>query len=133
MESPWLFWKEDRKSILSQSGGPNYHTRRRHVLVMKLMMMMVMVIFQFIVYTVDFKCVFLSQCPSFKEGACILTGLSYDGKGKDGKVKWNGLRNIKMRRFEFGHSFQSVIESFNLNTNQWAARYVRGVIFWTIR
>jgi len=58
------------------------------------------------------------------EGSCILSGLAYNGRNERGEVLWDAVRNIRMVKFEFGCSFQSVIESFNYNTNQWAAKYV---------
>lgn len=58
------------------------------------------------------------------EGVCILVGLSHNGLNPDGSVNWDGLRNSRLRIFETGCSFQSIIDSFNLNTNRWAARYV---------
>uniref|UniRef100_A0A915JXS8 Lysophospholipid acyltransferase 5 n=1 Tax=Romanomermis culicivorax TaxID=13658 RepID=A0A915JXS8_ROMCU len=59
------------------------------------------------------------------EGSCILVGLSYNGQDTaTRKALWDGLRNIRTTKFELGCTFQSVIESFNINTNQWASRYV---------
>jgi len=59
------------------------------------------------------------------EGSCILSVLAYNGVDKKtGKDLWDGVRNIRLTKFEFGYTFQSVIESFNYNTNQWAARYI---------
>ncbi|XP_057304989.1 lysophospholipid acyltransferase 5-like [Hydractinia symbiolongicarpus] len=60
----------------------------------------------------------------FCESICILIGLSYEGVDKNGCAKWNGLRNFKLRQFIFGPFFQDIIESFNINTNQWAGRYL---------
>eukprot|EP01136_Pigoraptor_vietnamica_P031714 Opistho-1_new@92633 len=59
------------------------------------------------------------------EGTCVLSGLSYEGKDKDsGRPRWSGLANIKVLRFETSPSLQGIIESFNINTNAWALRYV---------
>ena len=59
------------------------------------------------------------------EGVCILVGISHNGvDAKSGETKWDGLRNMRMTIFETGCSFQSIIDSFNLNTNKWAAKYV---------
>jgi len=58
------------------------------------------------------------------EGICILTGIGFNGYEKDGKPLWNGLTNIKPYEFDFATNHQQVIESFNINTNDWAKRYV---------
>lgn len=60
---------------------------------------------------------------SFSESACIITGLSYNGT-KNGKSKWDGVRNFKFRTVLFGPFFQDMLEGFNINTSQWAGRYV---------
>ena len=37
----------------------------------------------------------------FAEGACVLSGLAYNGVDEaTGKVKWNGCANVKLRRYE---------------------------------
>lgn len=60
--------------------------------------------------------------------ACIRFGLSYNGvekKGDDQVVsKWDGCNNIKLLRFESATKFQHYIDSFNCNTNHFAAEYV---------
>lgn len=58
------------------------------------------------------------------EGSCIISGISYNGKAEDGKVKWDGLRNIKISVYETMYTFQHCIDSFNINTNKWVFRYV---------
>jgi len=59
----------------------------------------------------------------FCESVCMITGLAYAGT-KDGKAKWDGVRNFKFRRVLFGAFFQDMLEGFNINTSQWAGRYV---------
>ncbi len=58
------------------------------------------------------------------EGVCIISGLSYNGLKEDGSVNWKGCANVKLRRFETASRFGHLIESFNINTNDWAAAYV---------
>ena len=41
-----------------------------------------------------------------QEGSCIISGLSYNGRTKDGKVMWDGLRNIKVSVYETMYTFQ---------------------------
>lgn len=59
----------------------------------------------------------------FCECICIICGLSYNGT-KNGKALWDGVCNFKYRKFLFGPFFQDMLESFNINTSQWAGRYV---------
>lgn len=58
------------------------------------------------------------------EGVCVVSGLGYNGKSADGAVDWTGCANVKLRRFESATSFGHIIESFNINTNAWAAAYI---------
>lgn len=58
------------------------------------------------------------------EGSCIISGLSFNGKTADGKVKWDGLRNVKLSVYETMYTFQQCIDSFNINTNKWVFRYI---------
>lgn len=60
----------------------------------------------------------------FAEGASTLSGLSYVKDEKTGEVMWNGMANVKLRIYESSHKFQHLIDSFNINTNGWAANYV---------
>lgn len=70
---------------------------------------------------------FYFNLKSFVPAACIRFGLSYNGSTTEGdrKVsKWNGCNNIKLLRFEGATKFNHYIESFNCNTNHFAAEYV---------
>ncbi|KAJ7382662.1 Lysophosphatidylcholine acyltransferase 3 [Desmophyllum pertusum] len=58
------------------------------------------------------------------EGSCIISGISYNGKTEDGKVKWDGLRNIKLSVYETMYTFQHCVDAFNINTNKWVFRYI---------
>lgn len=60
----------------------------------------------------------------FAEGAVILSGLAYNGTWDDGKIKWNGGANVRLRIFEKSSRFQHLIDSFNINTNAWVMSYV---------
>ncbi|KAL0902652.1 hypothetical protein ABMA27_000476 [Loxostege sticticalis] len=67
------------------------------------------------------------SCWLLTEASCIRFGLSYNGSEKDDdKVvsKWDGCSNIKLLRFEFATKFQHYIDSFNCNTNHFAAEYI---------
>lgn len=58
------------------------------------------------------------------EGACIISGLGYNGRSEKGVVRWDGCSNVHLLLFETAYTFQHVIDAFNLNTNQWMFKYV---------
>ncbi|XP_050446775.1 lysophospholipid acyltransferase 5 [Cataglyphis hispanica] len=58
------------------------------------------------------------------EGVCITFGLTYNGKDSEGRVKWDGCANVKLRTFETSTQFNHYILSFNINTNHWCAEYI---------
>lgn len=58
-----------------------------------------------------------------QEGVCILTGLGYKGV-VEGKHQWDACANMKVWLYETTPRFQGTIDSFNINTNEWAARSV---------
>jgi len=57
------------------------------------------------------------------EGSIILTGIGYAGR-KSGVTLWNGLSNVNPWHYETCINLQGVVESFNINTNDWIKRYV---------
>lgn len=61
---------------------------------------------------------------SIAEGACILSGLGFNGKTKDGKYKWNRVQNIDPITFETGQNTHTLLEAWNMNTNKWLKNYV---------
>ncbi|XP_078696141.1 lysophospholipid acyltransferase 5-like [Branchiostoma floridae x Branchiostoma belcheri] len=63
-------------------------------------------------------------CWLLAEGSCILSSLTYNGRDEQGNPLWDSCKNIKLSKFEMVMSFQDVIDSFNINTNKWAAHYV---------
>jgi lysophospholipid acyltransferase 5 len=64
------------------------------------------------------------------EGSCIVSGITYGGVDKDGCVDWTALTNIKLINFETGITLQGMVDSFNINTNQWMAMYVYKRLKW---
>lgn len=59
------------------------------------------------------------------EGACILTGLGYNGVDPaTGRVAWNRLQNISPWRVEFAQNTRGYLEAWNINTNKWLRNYV---------
>ncbi|CAH1775062.1 unnamed protein product [Owenia fusiformis] len=63
-------------------------------------------------------------CWLITEGACLVTGLSYNGKDKNGNDLWDGCANIIPYYCEVGDTGQKLIQGFNINTNLWMAKYV---------
>lgn len=64
------------------------------------------------------------SCWLLTEGACILFGLTYNGKDEKGEDLWNGCENVKLSLFESTTEFNHYIRSFNINTNHWVAQYI---------
>lgn len=68
------------------------------------------------------------SCWLLTEASCIRFGMSYNGveTTPEGKTisKWDGCNNIKLLRFEGATKFQHYIDSFNCNTNHFAAEYI---------
>lgn len=61
---------------------------------------------------------------SISEGACILSGLGFNGKTKDGRYKWNRVQNVDPYAFETGQNTHALLEAWNMNTNKWLKNYV---------
>lgn len=62
---------------------------------------------------------------SLTEGACILSGLGYNGfDPKTGKVFWNRLDNIDPWSLETAQNSHGYLGSWNKNTNHWLRNYV---------
>ncbi|CAG8488359.1 15584_t:CDS:2 [Cetraspora pellucida] len=61
---------------------------------------------------------------TLSEGACILSGISFNGYDDNGNPKWDGLSNIEKWNFEFATSLTQIITSFNTNTNLWTKLYI---------
>ncbi|KAG7208328.1 hypothetical protein KM043_014564 [Ampulex compressa] len=64
------------------------------------------------------------SCWLITEGVCMTFGLTYNGKDAEGRTKWDGCANIKLRTFENATQFNHYILSFNINTNHWCAEYI---------
>lgn len=61
---------------------------------------------------------------SISEGACILSGLGFNGKTKDGRYKWDRVKNVDPYAFETGQNTFALLEAWNMNTNKWLKNYV---------
>jgi len=56
-------------------------------------------------------------------GATTITGLGYK-KEEDGSHRWNAIQNINFKGYHTATSYDETIKSFNINTNDWVARYI---------
>ncbi|KAJ9150732.1 MBOAT-domain-containing protein [Pleurostoma richardsiae] len=62
---------------------------------------------------------------SLTEGACILTGLGYNGVDPvTGKVSWNRVQNIKAWGVESAQNTRAYLEHWNIKTNTWLRNYI---------
>jgi lysophospholipid acyltransferase 5 len=64
------------------------------------------------------------SCWIVSEGACIMSGISYNGKDSKGEPLWDGCENVQIAVFEKAYKFAHLIASFNKCTNQWVAQNV---------
>lgn len=57
---------------------------------------------------------------SLTEGACILSGLGYNGfDPKTGKARWDRLENVNPWGIESAQNSRAYLENWNKNTNSW--------------
>lgn len=62
---------------------------------------------------------------SLTEGACILSGLGYNGIGaQSGKIQWNRLQNVSPWGIETAQNSRAYLEGWNIGTNNWLRNYV---------
>ncbi|CAG8645127.1 6432_t:CDS:10 [Cetraspora pellucida] len=58
------------------------------------------------------------------EGACILSGIGFNGYDENGNAKWNRVTNIDFIGYETADNIKQLLESWNMNTNKWLKNYV---------
>ncbi|RCN48445.1 MBOAT family protein [Ancylostoma caninum] len=82
--------------------------------------------------TIWFRLVMYRYCAMWMvvEGASILNGLGYNGKDKKGEDRWDGARDIHVWKWETGHDFTSLVQSFNCGTNTWAKNHILRRLRW---
>ncbi|CAG8478236.1 12032_t:CDS:2 [Acaulospora morrowiae] len=74
----------------------------------------------------------VALCARFKyyivwmlaEGACILSGLGFNGYDERGRAKWDRVSNIDVVAYEKADNIKSLLEAWNKNTNKWLKNYV---------
>ncbi|XP_065890798.1 lysophospholipid acyltransferase 5-like [Dysidea avara] len=64
------------------------------------------------------------------EGACIITGISYDGVDESGAPQWGAVSNIHVLKFESSYTLQTVIDAFNITSSRWTYQYVYTRLKW---
>jgi len=57
-------------------------------------------------------------------GATSITGLGYVKDKETGEARWDGIQNINFKLYWTASCYNDVIKSFNINTNDWVARYI---------
>lgn len=62
---------------------------------------------------------------SFTEGACVLSGLGYNGVDMvTGRVKWDRMKNARPFELEFAQAADSYVRNWNVRTHTWLRDYV---------
>ncbi|KAK0544074.1 Lysophospholipid acyltransferase [Tilletia horrida] len=56
---------------------------------------------------------------SLTNGACVLSGLAYNGVKPNGREKWDRCRNIDIVHIEFANNWKELLDAWNQNTNIW--------------
>ncbi|ODV92476.1 hypothetical protein CANCADRAFT_56131 [Tortispora caseinolytica NRRL Y-17796] len=56
---------------------------------------------------------------TFGEGSSALSGLGYNGKDKNGKPKWDRMKNCDPVRIELADSSRYIANNWNSNTGRW--------------
>ncbi|KAI8803481.1 MBOAT, membrane-bound O-acyltransferase family-domain-containing protein [Cladochytrium replicatum] len=61
------------------------------------------------------------------EGACIMSGIGYNGTGSDGKARWDRLSNVNIVKLELASNLKEVFDNWNIMTAKWLRQtvYVR--------
>lgn len=58
------------------------------------------------------------------EGACILSGIGFNGYNQDGSVRWDRVTNVSPIALETAQNSKEYLEAWNQNTNKWLKNYV---------
>ncbi|KAG9307022.1 hypothetical protein G9A89_003073 [Geosiphon pyriformis] len=58
------------------------------------------------------------------EGACILSGLGFNGYDEDGNAKWDRVTNVDVFAYETADNIKTLLEAWNINTNKWLKNHV---------
>jgi lysophospholipid acyltransferase len=58
------------------------------------------------------------------EGACILSGLGFNGVDENKKPKWDRVTNVDPKALEAAQNTRAYLEAWNMNTNKWLKNYI---------
>ena len=58
------------------------------------------------------------------EGACILSGLGYNGVNEKKQARWDRVTNIQPWTIETAENSRAYMEAWNMNTNKWLKNYI---------
>jgi lysophospholipid acyltransferase len=58
------------------------------------------------------------------EGACILSGIGFNGYNADGSTRWDRVTNVSPLALETSQNNKEFLEAWNQNTNKWLKNYV---------
>jgi len=58
------------------------------------------------------------------DGACIVSGISYDKDPETGCVSWGAVRNAHIMKFLKMNKFDQLVRCHNTNTNTWVMNYL---------
>lgn len=61
---------------------------------------------------------------TISEGACILSGLGFNGRGKNGKYRWDRVKNVSPWKIETAQNTYIYLGAWNMNTSAWLKNYV---------
>jgi lysophospholipid acyltransferase len=58
------------------------------------------------------------------EGACILSGIAFNGYNANGTLRWDRVTNVSPVALETAQNNKEYLEAWNQNTNKWLKNYV---------
>jgi lysophospholipid acyltransferase len=58
------------------------------------------------------------------EGACILSGIGFNGYKSDGSLRWDRVTNVSPWTLETSQNNKELLEAWNQNTNKWLRNYL---------
>ena len=83
-------------------------------------------VYKFFLAALRYKVIFKQYTSIWllSEGGCVVTGLAYNGKDKEGKEDWSGAAGVRVVALEGALYLQEIIHSFNITTNEWVLQHV---------
>lgn len=65
------------------------------------------------------------------EGACAISGYSFNGRDEIGNPKWDRIKMVDLWKFKFGTSAQrDMVPAWNIPSHLWLKRYVHMRLVW---